>query len=333
MRVLAIGDAFIPAEMMRPGFAALEKLGHEVVVRQWRHPDIKALQADNLIIEQRGPEAVGLPPDLTADIGEYELLVVQFAPVAKDVVARGKKLRQIGVLRAGTENVDAAAARSAGIEIIATPGRNARAVAEFTVGMILAETRNIARGHAALKAGNFRKSFPNSDRIPELYRKKVGLIGLGHIGGLVAEFLRGFSCDILVFDPYLDKAPAGVRKVDDLAELLAEADIVSMHMRLTDETRHMIGAAELALMKPSAYLVNTARSGLIDEKALAAALENKQIMGAALDVFDNEPIPEGDPLLRLDNLTLSPHMAGSTYDAFSNTPALFCERYIKTRLA
>ncbi len=332
MRALAIGDTFIPAEVMDKGLEGLRALGHEVVVRHWAHADLAGLQADNLIVEQQGANAIKLPENLTADIENYDMLIVQFAPVGAELIRRAKKLRYIGVLRAGTENVDAAAAKAAGAEIIPTPGRNARAVAEFTVGMILAEIRNLARGHAALKANRFRKDFANSACIPELLDKKVGLIGLGHIGGLVAKFLSAFDCRILVYDPYLNQVPAGMTKVATLNELLAEADIVSMHMRLTDQTRHMIGAAELALMKPGAYLINTARSGLIDEKALVKALQEKRIMGAAIDVFENEPLPADDPIVQLDNITITPHMAGSTQDAFKNTPKLFCDRFINSKL-
>ncbi len=333
MRVLAIGDKFIPAVVMEPGFAALRDLGHEVVVREWFHPDIKSLQADNLIVEQQGANAIPLPAELVEDIAEYDMLVVQFAPVGKDLIAKAKKLKYIGVLRAGTENVDHDAAKAAGIEVIATPGRNARAVAEFTVGMILSEIRNISRANAAMKQGIFRKDFPNSACIPEMLGKKVGLIGLGHIGILVAKFLSSFDCQIIVFDPYLDKAPEGIIKVDTLDQLLAESDIVSMHMRLTDKTKHMIGAREIALMKPTAYLINTARSGLIDENAMVKALQEKKIMGAAIDVFENEPLPADSPIPALDNITITTHMAGSTRDAFGNTPGLFCQRFIASHLS
>lgn len=328
MRVLAIADKFIPADMMKAGFAALERLGHEVVVREWFHPDVKALQADNLAVEQRGADAVELPAGLADDIGGYDMLVVQFAPVGGRLIARAGRLKWIGVLRAGTENVDAAAAAAAGIEVVPTPGRNARAVAEFTVGMILAETRNIARAHAAMKHNRFRKDFPNADAIPEMSGKEVGLIGLGHIGGMVARLLSSFDCRLLVYDPFLKEAPAG-----DLDSLLSRADVVSIHMRLTGDTRHMIGERELGLMKPTAYLINTARSGLVDENALVEALRAKAIMGAAIDVFEKEPLPAGHPFLGLDNITLTPHLAGSTRDAFANTPGLFCERFINDRLS
>lgn len=332
MRVLAIGDKFIPAPVMRAGFAALEKLGHEVVVREWYHPDIKALQTDNLLVERKGANALELPADLVADISVYDMLVVQFAPVGEKLLARANGLKRIGVLRAGVENVDLAAAAAKGIEVIPTPGRNARAVAEFTVGLILAETKNIARAHAAMKQNHFRKDYANTGRVPELLGKTVGLVGLGHIGGLVAKFLSPFGCRLLVHDPYLKDFPPGVDKADTLGQLLSESDIVSLHMRLTDATRHMIGAAQLAKMKPSAYLINSARSGLIDEEALIRALADGKITGAALDVFDHEPLPEGHPFLTLDNITLTPHMAGTTRDAFGNSPGLFCERFIESHL-
>ncbi|MCC8180642.1 MAG: 2-hydroxyacid dehydrogenase [Planctomycetes bacterium] len=329
MRVLAIADKFIPAPVMEAGFASFRRLGYEVVVREWPLADIKALQTDNLLIEQQGANALELPAGIADDIADYDMLVVQFAPVGEKLLGRAGKLKYVGVLRAGLENVDTAAAAAKNIEVIPTPGRNARAVAEFTVGMILAEIKNIGRAHAAMKQNHFRKDYVNTNKVPELLDKTVGLIGLGHIGGLVAQFLQPFGCRMMVFDPFLADFPATVEKAETLDQLLAAADIVSIHMRLTDQTKHMIGADQLAKMKPEAYLINTARSGLIDEQALIRALENRSIMGAALDVFENEPLPPDSPFLTLDNVTLTPHMAGTTRDAFGNSPGLFCQRFIQ----
>ncbi|MCC8165867.1 MAG: 2-hydroxyacid dehydrogenase [Planctomycetes bacterium] len=328
MRVLAIADAFIPAPVMDAGFAAFRRAGHDVTVREWPHADIEALQTDNLLIEQQGANALQLPDDLVQDIADYDMLVVQFAPVGTALIERAARLKYIGVLRAGLENVDSAAAAARNVTVIPTPGRNARAVAEFTVGLILGEIKNIARSHAAMKQGVFRKEYVNTGQVPELLDKTVGLVGLGHIGGLVAKFLQPFGCRVLVHDPFLTDLPAGLERAERLDDLLASSDIVSLHMRLTDQTKNLIGAAELAKMKPAAYLINSARSGLIDESALVQALENRSIMGAALDVFDSEPLPAGHPFLTLDNVTLTPHMAGTTRDAFANTPKLFCERFL-----
>jgi D-3-phosphoglycerate dehydrogenase len=187
--------------------------------------------------------------------------------------------------------------------------------------MILAEIRNIARSHAFLKGGQWRRAFPNSQAIPELYQKTVGLVGYGAVGRLVAGYLEAFGSRILAYDPYFQGDPAPA-ELADLRALLEESDVVTIHARLTEESQHIIGARELALMKPSAILVNTARSGLVDEQALARALAERRIMGAALDVFDTEPLPHDHPLLHLDNVTMTPHLAGSTIDAFRNSPKL-----------
>ncbi|GEB31560.1 2-hydroxyacid dehydrogenase [Brevibacillus parabrevis] len=319
MKVLAIADRFIPSREMGEGLQELEKLGFQVEVREWQHNSLEELQKDNLAVELHGPEAVTMPDSVFAGIEQYDVLVVQFAPVSAKVIAAASKLKVIGILRGGTENVAIEAAKERGVSVLNTPGRNARAVAEFTLGLILSEVRNIARSHAALKQAEWRKSFPNSEAIPELFAKKVGLIGYGNVGQLIAGFLTAMGCEILVYDEYIEQVPAPYRKVA-LDELLQQADIVSLHLRLTEKTQHFIGEHELAQMKPNAVLINTARSGLIDEKALVAYLQAGRIAGAALDVFDNEPLAADDPLLHLDNVTITPHMAGSTRDAFTNSP-------------
>lgn len=328
MKVLAIGDMFIPAEFMDAGLEKLREKGYQVDVREWKHATLTDLQHDNLLVEQQGPEAIDLPEDLAEGIEGYDIIVTQFFPINKSTIDKAKNLKYICVLRAGTENIDCAYAESKGIEVLNTLGRNARAVAEFTLGMILAEIRNIGRVHAALKAGEWRKDFPNSAAIPELYEKTVGLVGFGNIGRFVAQYLHAFGSKVVVYDPYIKEAPEGITLVS-LEELLESSDVVSIHARLCDETYHMIGEKELALMKPNAIIVNTARSGLIDEAALIRALEAKQIMGAAIDVFDKEPIGIDHPYVKLDNVTLAPHLAGSTRDAFAGSPKIMAENLIR----
>lgn len=321
MKLLAISDAYIPREFIEQGFASLQPLGVDVEIRRWEHPTLVELQQANLAIEQGGPGAVPLPSELTADVAGFELLAVQFAPVSRDLIEAAENLKVIGVMRGGTENVDVKSATARGIAVLTTPGRNARAVAECAVGMILAEVRNLARSHACLKNGQWRRSFPNSEAIPELCGKTVGLVGYGSVGRLVAGYLRAFGSRIVAHDPYFTGDPAPAELVD-LETLLKESDVVSLHARLTPDSHHMIGQKQLALMKPGAVLVNTARSGLVDEAALVRALAERRIMGAALDVFDTEPLPPDHPLLKLDNVTLTPHLAGSTQDAFRNSAKL-----------
>jgi D-3-phosphoglycerate dehydrogenase len=275
---------------MASGFSRLESLGVEVEVRRWEHENLIQLQQANLAIEKGGPEAVPLAEDLTRDLDQFEMIVVQFAPLPRCVIEAASRLRVIGVLRTGVENVDLPAATERGITVLNTPGRNARAVAECAMGLILAEIRNIARAHGHLMRGEWRRSFANSAAIPELYDKTVGLVGYGAVGRLVAGYLQAFGSRIVAYETY-----------------------------------HMIGERELALMKPGAVLVNTARSGLIDEAALVKALAERRLQGAALDVFDVEPLPPDHPLLKLDNVTLAPHLAGSTIDAFRNSPRLMAD--------
>ena len=323
MRILAIGDSFIPSKVMQSGLDSLTKVGHYVEVREWKHENIEALQRDNLLIEQHGPDSVILQDDLFADVKNFEIIIVQFAPVNRHVIEQATMAKLIGVLRGGVENIDIAHATAKGIAVANTPGRNARAVAEFTVGLILGEIRNIARAHAALKNAQWRKKFPNSIEIPELFGKTVGLVGLGAVGNLVAGYLHAFGCKVIAYDPYVKNASTGITLVS-LEDLLQKSDIVSVHARYTNDTHHLISKAEIDMMKPGAILVNTARSGLVDQNCLIEALHQKKIRGAALDVFDVEPLKEHDPILNLDNITLTPHLAGSTQDAFTNSPLLFC---------
>lgn len=321
MKLLAIGDKFISKEVMKEGLEELKNNRIEITVREWGHKNLEMLQKDNLLVEQNGPEAVELSEELVNDIEDYDILIVQFAPVSKKLIKKAKNLKIIGVLRGGTENVDYKYAASKGISVMNTPGRNARAVAEFTIGMILSEIRNIARSYAALKNGEWRKKFPNSGFVPELYGKIVGLIGFGSVGKLVASYLNVFGCKIVVYDPFFKESIDYIETVD-LEYLLKNSDIISIHARLTDDTYHMIGKKEIALMKSTSVLVNTARSGLVDEKSVVEALSEEKIAGAAIDVFDAEPIQRNDDILKLDNITITPHMAGSTRDAFTNSPKL-----------
>jgi D-3-phosphoglycerate dehydrogenase / 2-oxoglutarate reductase len=321
MKLVAISDHYIPHDIMKRGLASLEELGVDVEVRRWEHETLVELQEANLAVEQGGPDAVSLPSELFENLDDVEILVSQFTPIPTQMIEAATSLKVIGVLRGGVENIAVGLATKRGVSVLNTPGRNARAVAECTLGLILTEIRNLARSHACLMRGEWRREFANGMAIPELNEKTVGLVGYGAIGRLVAHYLEAFGSRILAFDPYCqgDSAPA---ELVDLPTLMKESDVVSLHARLSPETQHLIGAAELAMMKPTAILVNTARSGLIDEKALVEVLQQKKIMGAALDVFDEEPLPSGSPMLELDNVTITPHLAGSTIDAFLNSPKM-----------
>ena len=308
MKLLAISDTYIPADFMSDGLAELQNIGIDIEVRHWEHKSLINLQEDNLAIETGGPDAVQLPDKITRNLEPYDIVVVQFAPISKSFIEKTKNLKLIGTLRGGAENIDVDFATQRNISVINTPGRNARAVAECTMGMILSEIRNIARSHASLKNKKWRRSFPNSNAIPELCQK-------------TARYLDAFGSNIIAYDPYYKGDPAPVQLVP-LETLMKTSDVISIHARLTDENHHMIGERELSMMKPTAILVNTARSGLVDEKALIKALQAKSITGAALDVFDEEPLPANHPFIKLENVTITPHLAGSTIDSFRNNPKL-----------
>lgn len=328
MKIVGIGDLFIPASYIEKGFAPLREKGHLVEVMDWPLKSFDELQNYNLLVETQGCQALQPPQCVFELCADADVIVTQFCTVTRELVDACPKLKAIGVLRGGIENVCSEYAREKGIEVFNAPGRNAEAVSDFTVGMIICEARNIARGHHGILTGRWIRDYSNSGMIPDLPGRTVGLIGCGAIGMKVAKKLSGFDMKILGYDPFASAErckEAGVEPVE-LDELMARADFVSLHARLTAENHHLIDARRLALMKPTAYLINTSRAGLIDEAALVEALRAKKIAGAALDVYEHEPPQPDDPLLALDNVTLTPHMAGGSNDAFFNTPILLRKR-------
>ena len=328
MKIVGIGDLFIPASYIEKGFAPLREKGHIVEVMDWPLKSFDELQNYNLLVETQGCQALQPPQRVFELCADADVIVTQFCTVTRELVDACPKLKAIGVLRGGIENVCSEYAREKGIEVFNAPGRNAEAVSDFTVGMIICEARNIARGHHGILTGRWIRDYSNSGMIPDLPGRTVGLIGCGAIGMKVAKKLSGFDMKLLGYDPFASAErckEAGVEPVE-LDELMARADFVSLHARLTAENHHLIDARRLALMKPTAYLINTSRAGLIDEAALVEALRAKKIAGAALDVYEHEPPQPDDPLLALDNVTLTPHMAGGSNDAFFNTPILLRKR-------
>lgn len=239
--------------------------------------------------------------------------------VGREVLTSAPRLRGVVFPTIGTESVDLDAANELGIAVAHGPTpENFNSMAESTVLLMLALLYDLHGTERVL-----RENLPRPARMKArmLMGKTVGLVGLGRIGRGVVERLQGWNVRVLVFDPYVsrDALPAGAEPAE-LDALLASSDIVSVHTTLTDETRHMIDARTLALMKPTAYLVNTARGGMIDEAALKTALAERRIAGAALDAFESEPLPSDHPLRGLDNVILTPHMVGHTQEIFDAIP-------------
>jgi D-3-phosphoglycerate dehydrogenase len=255
--------------------------------------------------------------DLIRTIKDVEVLVVYGAPVTENVIAAGKKLRLIISARGGPVNIDTEAATKKGIPVSNAPGHNAEAVADHTFGLLLAEVRNITRGHMAIKEGRWASGERLDFKSTEINGKTISIVGLGKVGSLVAKRAKGFGLRILIYDPYVpenDIIAAGGEKTE-LDTLLKESDFITVHARLTEENIHMFGVKEFNAMKPSAYFINASRGPIVDEKALYDALKNNKISGAGLDVFEEEPIDMGSLLLTLKNITLTPHIAhlGTSY--------------------
>ncbi|CCD84558.1 putative D-3-phosphoglycerate dehydrogenase [Bradyrhizobium sp. ORS 285] len=261
-------------------------------------------------------EFMGDPDELAAFIGEAPLLVTHLAPISRAMLQRLPRLKFIAVSRGGPVNVDMQAARDHGVLLVNTPGRNASAVAEFTIGAMLAETRLIRSGHESLRGGDWRGDLYRADRTGrELGEMTVGIVGYGAIGTRVVKLLKAFGCKILVTDPYVQLSAQdrndGVEHVA-LAELLTRADVISLHARVTAETTGFIDRDALDKVKPGAILINTARGPLVDYQALYDALSSQRLAGAMLDTFAVEPVPPDWPLLQLPNVTLTPHIAGAS---------------------
>lgn len=327
IKALLIGDAMIQGCEFK--VAAEKFLGNflgEVKVGNWE-TDWPKLQERRLVVEKKGPEVEVVDSLIVEQGRDAEFLAGLFVPISTNVFDAMPKLRIAGVSRAGVENVNVAEATKRGIVVFNIEGRNAEAVSDFAVGLMLAECRNIARAHYAIKNGQWRKEFSNSSWIPELKGKTIGIIGFGYIGRLVAQKLSGFGVNRLVYDPFVPAEE--VRKTGctpaDKETLFKESDFVTLHARMSESTKNLVGEKELSLMKPTAYLINTARAGMVDQDALAAALQQKRIAGAGLDVFPDEPPRPDNPLLALDNVTLTTHLAGTTREALTRSPEILME--------
>lgn len=271
-------------------------------------------------------------PDQLAQIlpGAHALLVRSETKVTEAMLALAPQLRVVGRAGTGVDNVDVEAATRRGVAVLNTPGGNTVSAAEQAIALLLALVRRVPWAADSMRRGDWdRKPFSGI----ELRDKVLGLVGLGRIGAHVATVARALGMDILAHDPFLSESKAKELGVSllGLDDLLARADVVSLHLPLTDETRNLIDARRLALMKPSAVLVNTARGGLVNEAALLEAVTSGKLAGAALDVFEQEPLPKDSPLRKSDRLILTPHLAASTTEAQERVAVEIC-RAVKDAL-
>ncbi|GAA1118381.1 2-hydroxyacid dehydrogenase [Nocardiopsis composta] len=315
MRILAAGDEFVGTGLLTSAVRAELGTGPG----QDGDPDFAELSLP-WPIEPFGPvggvqEASGTEEQVIEAVAGAELAVTQMAPFTGKVFAAAPDLRMVSVSRGGPVNVDLKAATAAGVAVTYAPGRNAAAAAEFAVGMILAAMRRISTSSAELLEGTWRGDYYTyANAGVELEGSTVGLVGYGAIGSRVARVLVAFGAKVLVSDPFADpaKITADGAEPVELDDLLRRSAAVSLHARLTEQTRHLIDAGRLALMPEGAVLVNTARGGLLDYAPLPGLLRSGRLGALALDVYDVEP-PSADWALRdAPNVIATPHLAGAS---------------------
>jgi len=255
----------------------------------------------------------GMPPEeVIKAVKDYDALIVRSATkVTKEVIDAGDKLKLVVRGGVGVDNIDTAAAEAKGVTVKNTPGASTVSVAEHAMALMLSLMRQIPMADKSMKEGKWeKKAFKGT----ELYKKTLGLIGSGRIGIATAKRAQGFEMNVLAYDPYADEntlKQAGIRLVTKLDELLAQSDVISLHIPKTKETAHIINKKNIDKMKDGAILINAARGGTVDEKAVYDALKSGKLKGAALDVFEKEPL-ENSPLYELDNVILTPHLGATT---------------------
>src|SRR5581483_5819201 len=299
------------APVQQPGGAAVAPGSPRILVTDPIAPDGVAYLRQHGTVDVR----TGLKPDeLVEAVRGYQALIVRSeTKVTRPVIEAASDLRVIGRAGVGVDNIDVDAATSRGVVVVNAPAGNTIAVAEHTIGLLLAVARHIPQASAALRAGQWQRSRFMGE---EVRNKTLGIIGLGRIGREVARRAQGLEMRVIACDPYVGAEHArrlGV-EMTDLPSLLRAADFVSIHTPSTAQTQGLLGAAELSLLKRTAYVINCARGGIVDENALREALESGRLAGAALDVFQREP-PGDNPLLQVETLVATPHLAASTQEA------------------
>jgi D-3-phosphoglycerate dehydrogenase len=283
----------------------------------------ETLQRAGVTVVQPGTPPRG--PELAAMLEDADALIVGAIPLTEEHFAAAPRLRVVAMHGVGVDHIDLQAAAAHGVVVTNAPGSNDSAVADLAIGLMLACLRQIPAADRAAREGEWRGVIGE-----ELSGKHVGILGWGRIGRNVARRLSGFDVSLLVHDPYVEDAviAAGGGLPLSLEDMLAQADIVSLHLPLTPETCNLLDAGRLAKMKPGSYLINTARGGIVDEAALLALLRCGHLAGAGLDCFAVEP-PVGNPLLTLPNVVVTPHIGAQTREAIARMGAIAAENVLR----
>jgi len=311
MKILVVGDSYMPVRYFREAFAELDQV-HEL---EYVQIDADRTFEPTTPSERQVREYQGSPRELAELVPGFEVLVVQGAPVTDAVLDASRELRLVCCARGGPVNVDLVAATARSLPVVNTPGKNAEAVADLTVAFLVMLARGLPRAQRFLEEGNrLRDNWEGARFVgSDLRRHVLGIVGYGQIGRRVARRAAAFGMNILAYDPYV-KVDGAVEQVATLEELLAHADFVSLHARANEDNENLIDAAAFAAMRPGAFFVNTARETLVDEDALDHALATGRLAGAALDVVRTDTIHGRHRFLRHENVVLTPHLGGATHE-------------------
>lgn len=306
MKILFVGEGAMTPDIMSSQVKKLGSFEAKEIMLPFSTEELA-------VVEKVGPSSMPIP-EAFVGLEDVDIAVCHFCAFSDKVFDLMPNLKILATLRAGTENLDVATATKRGIACIHCPGRNAEVVSDQAVALMLGEVYNVARQHADMMQGKWKDQYPTSSYVPILNGKKAGILGFGNIGKLTAKKLQGFGIEVSAYDPYVSKEAMEALDVckKEKEDIFRDSDFVFVHMRLDDSTRRCIGAKEFALMKPHSWFINNARAGLVDNNALLEVLQQHRISGAALDVFDMEPIPTDHPFLKLDNVTLTPHCGGGS---------------------
>ena len=293
--------------------------------------------------------ATGLPKmaeqELMEKTKDADIIITSYDDITRNVIENAPNLKLIAATRATPVNVDMEAAKERNIPVLYTPGRNSDSTAEMTIGLMISIARKIPMAYRALKDGKYTGD-PNAQKETkdglkvdmiwdmemdspymvfkgtQLKGKTLGILGYGSIGKRVGRIARAFGMELLIYDPFqceVDIEEIGIKKVNDLDDLMKNADFITCHMKTTKETTKIINKERIAMMKPTAYFINASRGAVLDEEALIEALREKRIAGAAFDVYASEPLAINHPYVaELDNVVITPHIAGATDDVLVN---------------
>ncbi len=310
-KILVVGDAYVPVTTFQIAFAPLQA-DNSIRYVQMNEADRPTPSTES---EKVIREYTGNPKQIANELKDEEILVVHAAPVTEEVMMVSPNLKLICCARGGPVNIDIAAATRRKITVVSAPGRNAEAVADYVLGVIIILARGLTRANLFLREKRkFDRSTFESFFGHELGGKTLGLVGYGNVGSRVAKRALAFGMSILVYDPFVPKSKIEAPRIKtaDLDTLISSSDFVSLHARESSENVDMFGKKQFELMKNGAYFINSARGSLLDEAALLDALTTKKIAGAALDVMKKEPVSPDNPLVSMDNVFITPHIAGAS---------------------